>query len=142
MGRRRRPGPPRWVPACLVPVAVLLASTPASAALSTRPSAAGTFASATLAAPTGLTVTKTCGTTSSTVTLRWTATASVYATGYLLTYTVNGGSNGTTPQTITGRSTVTGTYPITNGSTYVVTLASTYRNWTSPSSPTNGPFGC
>ncbi len=135
----------RWMPA-LVPVALLLASTPAEAAMSARAtapaSAPATFASATQAPPTGLSFTKACGTTSSTVTLKWTATTSTYATGYLLAYTMNGSSAGTTPQTVTGRTTVTGTYPINNGATYVVTLASTYRNWTSQGSPTTGPFGC
>ncbi len=142
MDRRRCTRLGRWAPTGLVPVALLLASTPASAAMSARATASATFASATLAPPTGLTFTKACGTTSSTVTLRWTATTSTYATGYLLTYTMNGGSSGTSPQTVTGRTTVTGTYPITNGATYVATLASTYRGWTSLGSPTIGPFGC
>jgi len=145
MDRRRCALLRRWMPA-LVPVALLLASTPAEAAVSARAtapaSAPATVASATLAPPTGLSFTKACGTTSSTVTLKWTATTSAYATGYLLTYTMNGSSAGTSPQTVTGRTTVTGTYPITNGATYVVTLASSYRNWTSPNSPTAGPFGC
>jgi len=141
MDRRRCALLHRWMPA-LVPVALLLASTPAEAAVSARASAPATVASATLAPPTGLSFTKACGTTSSTVTLRWTATTSAYATGYLLTYTLIGSSAGTTPQTVTGRTTVTGTYPITNGATYVVTLASSYRNWTSPNSPTAGQFGC
>jgi len=140
MDRRRCALLHRWMPA-LVPVALLLASTPAEAALSAPAQATATFASATLAPPTGLSFTRACGT-SSRVTLRWTATTSPYATGYRLTYTITGSSNGTTPQTVIGRTTVTGTYPITNGATYVVTLASTYRNWTSPNSPTAGPFGC
>lgn len=142
MDRRRGALLRRWMPA-LVPVALLvLGSTPAEAATSARATAPATYASATLAPPTGLTFTKACGTTSSTVTLRWTATTSTYATGYRLTYTMNGSSAGTTPQTVTGRTTVTGTYPITKGATYVATLASTYRNWTSQGSPTTGPFGC
>jgi hypothetical protein len=118
----------------LLPTAALaFHSTPALAATSIKATATASYASATLQAPTGLTATKTCGTSSS-VTLKWTATTSAFAASYLLSYTSNG-SNGT-PRTITGGTTTTVTYAITNGVTYSnLTLAAVYRSWTSLSTP-------
>jgi len=118
----------------LLPTAALVFhSTPALAATSAKASAPTTYGSATLLAPTGLTVTKTCSTSSS-VTLKWTATMSTYATSYLLSYTSNGSSGA--PRTITGGTTTTVTYAITNGVTYSnLTLAAVYRSWTSLSTP-------
>jgi len=122
----------------LLPTAALaFHSTPALAATPVKvtgtATATASYASATLQAPTGLTVTKTCGTSSS-VTLKWTATTSAFAASYLLSYTSNG-SNGT-PRTITGGTTTTVTYAITNGVTYSnLTLAAVYRSWTSLSTP-------
>ncbi len=34
------------------------------------------------------------------------------------------------------------TYPITSGVTYNATLSATYRNWTSPATPSTGSFLC
>jgi len=81
----------------------ILTAAPALARTSRTAAASAGYTSATLAPPTALTFTKTCSG-SSTVTLRWTATSSAYATGYLLTYTQNGSP--AAPQTIAGRATV------------------------------------
>jgi len=119
-------------------VSLVLHSSPALAATFAKVSAPTTYASATLLAPTGLTVTKNC--TNLTVTLNWTATTSMYATGYMVMYTTNGTSQ--TPLAISGRTTTTATYPIVRGATYNLTFAATYRSWTSLSNPTAGPLLC
>lgn len=122
----------------------VLHSDPALAAVTGPATAAAGYGSATLAPPTALSFTKTCSATagSSTVTLKWTATASTYATGYQLTYTKNGSSAGTTPVAVTGRTTVTATYTISNAVSYNLTLAAAYRSWTSQTNPSTAPFTC
>ncbi len=144
MSRHTTPSHRRWSRRAawlVLPAAAtaILTAAPALARTSGTRTASAGYTSATLAPPTALTFTKTCST-SSTVTLRWAATSSAYATGYQLTYTQNGSP--ATPQTITGRTTVTATYPIANGVTYNATLTATYRNWTSPANPSTGNFLC
>ena len=121
-------------------VTLVLHSSPALAATTAKVSAPTTYASATLLAPTGLTVTKNCTNLTLTLTLNWTATTSIYATGYVVTYTMNGTSQ--TPLAISSRTTTTATYPIVKGATYNLTFAATYRSWTSLSNPTAGPLLC
>lgn len=141
-GTRRRVG--QSAGALLLVAAVLLLHTDtALAKMSAARTATAAYTTASLAPPTGLRLTKTCTTRStSTVTLAWTATSSAYATGYLMTYTKNGSSTGTTPQPVTGRTTTSATYTITNGISYNLTLASTYRSWTSQTNPSTGAFTC
>lgn len=145
-GRLRKPARCRPLLPLLLLTAVVVAlgSTPAWAAVTVRALAANvSYATASLPAPTGLTFTKNCSAlTASTVTLKWTATTSTYANGYLVTSTKNGSSSGTTPQTVTGRTTTSTTYPISNGVSYSFTVAATYRSWSSLSNPATGAVSC
>jgi hypothetical protein len=84
------------------------------------------FASATLAAPTKLSVTKNCS--ALTATLTWTATSSAYATGYTLQERINSNGTGTIS---TGNTQTSYTISITRSNSYQFDVAASYLSWTS-----------
>jgi hypothetical protein len=86
----------------------------------------------TLSPPASVSVTKRCGwllAPAGTLTATWPATADTYATGYVATLTT--GSGATTTRVLSGRSTSQTTFDITITTPYTVSVAATYRGWTS-----------
>ncbi len=126
----------------MVAAALTFAVFPAVAdARFTDPATASLTATAdTLSAPTGLSVSTSCGFLTSTITVRWTATTDLYVTGYQLLYTKSGADG--TPQAIAGRTTTSASYSITNGLNYKFAMISTYRNWTSDPSAYTATVRC
>jgi hypothetical protein len=96
----------------------------------------------TLGAPTAVSLTKRCGnllSPSGTATVDWTASTDSYATGYTATLTPSNGS--ATTKVVTGRTATETSFPITILTTYTVTVATSYRNWTSAAA-TSGSISC
>lgn len=124
--------------------AAIVAGTFAGAAWATFSSGAPAtpviYSSAVLKAPTNLQVTVNClNPFYTTATLTWTASTSKYISGYLQTYTVNGGSS---QQGSTISATATSiTFYIVPLITYTTALTSTYRSW-SAASPSTSSFYC
>ena len=128
----RRTGPRALIIALAAVLVVLLAPLHAEAAFSKTVSATVSASSATLAAPTGTGTAKSCillqlG--GATMTTTWTASTSTYATGYTLTILRNNVVDST--NSISGRATVTATYPIDYNVPYTFTIRTVYQNWTS-----------
>lgn len=109
-----------------------LAATAVAGFSSTTTPVVQTISTTSLAAPTGLSASCVLGT--SNVTLTWTATTSVAATGYVvLRGTTNGGPDSRIA-TVNGRTTTTYTDTIGQLQTQYYVVEATRNNWTSPNS--------
>jgi hypothetical protein len=121
-------------------VATLLVACPAvaEAKFTKAASAALPVSSDTLAPPTGVSVK--CFGSAQRVTISWTATSDIYATGYLI-YGSYGGTEYS--QAVSGRATTSYTPTDAVPAGTVVTTVSVYRSWTSVrSAPVASPSNC
>lgn len=106
---------------------IILAVPAVAAATFTRATAAAMpVASDTLTPPTNVKVT--CAGAGHRITVSWTATADAYATGYVVYRKRNGSESS---NSVSGGTTTSYTPNATVSSGTVVTVAATYRNWTS-----------
>jgi hypothetical protein len=140
----RRPTPRARVPLALGLIVTLLAGLSAGSSIAvsatftkaTTPVAAA-MSSGTLASPTGVTaVNGACAILSSTkVDLTWTASASTFATGYVILRSTTSGSGYTSIGSVSGRSTTTFTDSTSAFSTtYYYVVRATRNNWLSANS--------
>ena len=126
----------------IVLAAVALSAMPAEAKFLPSASASTSMSSAVLNPPANLQVTTSCSQQSgSTATLSWTPTISSFATGYVRTYTMNGGASQQASGTI-ARTATSITFAIALKTTYTTALTSTYGSWTSQPSPPTASFIC
>jgi hypothetical protein len=120
---------------CLLAVAVvvLLAPLEAQAAFSRAVTGSVSASSDTLAAPGPVTMSLSqCGLVildPPAIRVSWTASASTYATGYIVTPYV--GAVAGVPLPVVGRNSTTADVPVTRTVTYSFQVTTTYRNWTS-----------
>ena len=126
-------------------LATVLTATLAQASFFRSQSASLPVATGSLAAPTGLSAVPGCaGTLNPKITLSWTATASTFATGYVVRRRLDGGIY-TTVATVSGRTTTTYTDTGLLGNTaYQYVVQASYESWTADSSAASAttPFVC
>jgi hypothetical protein len=124
----------RWriaVPLALL-AAALLTGSAIAAFQSTTANISHTVSTGTLAAPTSLTAT--CVTGTSNVTLNWTTTTSTIATGYAVLRGTTTGGPYSRIATVSGRTTTTYTDTIAVLATQYYVVEATRNSWTSPNS--------
>jgi hypothetical protein len=120
---------------CLLTIMLVVLPAPPKAQAAFLATAAGSLSasSGTLAAPGPVTMSLSqCGLVildPPAIRVTWTATASTYATGYVVTPYV--GAVAGLPVTVSGRSTTSVDVPVTRVVTYSFQVTATYRNWTS-----------
>ncbi len=149
----RRPSTPMIVVGVLSALLFTLGgSNQAQASFTSAPTASQSISTATLAAPTGVTLSATCGLVVATtpyMTASWTATTSTFATGYKITPYLNGTAQSVV--TVTGQATTTTNVNITrstslgsNNMVWTFTIAAAFNSsWTSTSvSPSPATVAC
>jgi hypothetical protein len=116
----------------------LLAATPADAAFSTAASLTRMgIATTAVQAPTGLTGSITCGRTSSTLNLNWTASGTAGVTGYVVRIVFSDGyEQSTAAQPGTSWSGTVDTYYATTTTLHMTATTQTSYGWTRESAPT------
>ena len=117
--------------ACAGVVLVVLGATGAFGAFRASTNASTSVGSGSLSAPTQLTTQIQCssGQTKGTLTTSWTATPSLFATGYTVVYTESGS---TTTHTTASRTTTSDTYTLAKKNTTIsVTVKATFSAWSS-----------
>ena len=116
----------------LLAAALVTGSAAAAAFKSSTGGVSHSISTGSLAAPTGLTAS--CVPASSNVTLTWTATTSMIASGYRILRGTTSGGPYSQIATVSGRTTTTYTDTIAVLATQYYVVEATRNNWTSPNS--------